>query len=111
MGHDEAYTYAALLVLAYGRTEPGSILSAYQVVREADGTDRFTQTQIFSTAASPTQMRDESGTNWWFEAYLLPVKKGERYGVALLGNEAKEQYFSGMTGVFFALRNTTLSNK
>ena len=58
----------------------------------------------------PLQMRrthapmlvERQGRQWYFDAHILPVKKGRRYGLYVLSWDTREQYLAGSTCYFIS---------
>ena len=46
---------------------------------------------------------ERQGRQWYFDAYILPVKKGRRCGLYVLSWDTREQYLAGSSYYFYWL--------
>ena len=45
---------------------------------------------------------ERQGRQWYFDAHILPVEKGRRYGLYVLSWDTREQYLAGFTCHFIS---------
>ena len=86
-----------VVILAFARTQKDSYLSVYSV----NDNRELERPHLLKTAAWPTPVRGNDSQTWLLEAYLLPVKPRDTYGLYVLGGDEEEQSFADITCIYF----------